>query len=248
LSPPRIHALIPAAGFSVRFGGTTLKQYAHLLGRPVIAYSIEAIKNHPAVTDVTVALAEDDGLYDQLVRPLFPDVGTTTGGPSRAHTVMNGLKHILEIDPDAEWVLVHDAARPCLPRKALDELIRVGLTSRDGAILAIRVSDTIKRGGADDLIEETVNREGLWRAQTPQLFPAKRLAKALSDALGDRDEPTDEAAAMERDGARPKLVTGSQTNIKITGPEDLELAELLLKSFGPDATTGNHANTDRTGV
>jgi 2-C-methyl-D-erythritol 4-phosphate cytidylyltransferase len=226
-----------------------MKQYAHLLGRPVIAYSIEAIKHHPAVGDVTVALAEDDGIYDVLVRSSFPDVGTTVGGSSRAQTVMNGLRHILNMDPAADWVLVHDAARPCLPRKILDQLITVGLSSRDGAILAVPVSDTIKLAGDGPEIEETVSREGLWRAQTPQLFPLRRLAKALADALANGESPTDESAAMERSGARPRLVMGAQINIKITGPEDLELAEAVLRVFGPGANAKpkEHAHADRTG-
>ena len=249
MSEPRIHALIPAAGLSVRFGGTTLKQYAHLLGRPVIAHSIELLRSHPAVGKVTVALAQDDGIYDELVRPRYPDVGTTVGGSSRAETVLNGVRHILASDPGAEWILVHDAARPCLPRKFLDALITAGLESHDGAILAIPVSDTVKRADESGKIEGTVSRENLWRAQTPQLFPLKRLAKALADALGDRDAPTDEAAAMEREGARPRLVMGTQINIKITGPEDLELAEILLETFGSSATEERkeYAHADRSG-
>lgn len=246
----RIHALIPAAGLSVRFGGTTLKQYAHLLGRPVIAHSIEAVMQHPAVSDVTVALAEDDGIYDELVRPLYPKVGTTTGGPSRARTVMNGLRHILRAEPGAEWVLVHDAARPCLPARCLDDLIRAGLGSPDGAILAIPVSDTIKRAGEDRAIDATVDRGGLWRAQTPQLFPLRRLSEALSAALEAADPPTDEAAAMERAGARPLLVMGARINFKITGPEDLAVAEALLRAQSPKErpNEAETADTDRTGL
>jgi 2-C-methyl-D-erythritol 4-phosphate cytidylyltransferase len=219
------------------------------LGRPVIAHSIEVIRHHPAVGKVTVALAEDDGIYNELVRPRYPDVGTTTGGPSRAQTVLNGVRHILASDPAAEWILVHDAARPCLPRKFLDALITAGLQSHDGAILAIPVSDTVKRADKGGRIEVTVSRKNLWRAQTPQLFPAQRLARALADALGDRDAPTDEAAAMERAGAHPKLVMGTQINIKITGPEDLVLAEALLRTFGSAAMEERreYAHADRAG-
>ena len=245
-----IHALIPAAGLSVRFGGTTLKQYAHLLGKPVIAHSIETVAQHPAVASVTVALAEDDGIFKDLVRPAFPDVGTTVGGPSRAQTVMNGIRHILEVHPSAEWVLVHDAARPCLQRSCLDQLVAAGLASSDGAILAVPVSDTVKRGGDDRLIEHTVDRSGLWRAQTPQLFPIRRLAESLAEALADGDSPTDESQAMERAGARPRLVRGSQINIKITGPRDLALAEVLLRhraQINRDYDS-EHAHPDRAGV
>lgn len=229
MTAPRIHALIPAAGLSVRFGGTTLKQYAHLLGRPVISHSIEAVKHHPAVSGVTVALAADDGIYDSLVRPSFPDVGTTVGGPSRAQTVMNGLRHILDMDPLAHWVLVHDAARPCLDEKLVTDLVRACSNNSDGAILAVPVSDTIKQAAEDQRISATVDRAGLWRAQTPQLFPIRKLAVALGQALAEGAAPTDEACVMEARGARPKLVMGSHFNIKITGPEDLSLAEALMK-------------------
>lgn len=230
MNAPRIHAFIPAAGMSGRFGGTTLKQYAHLLGKPVIAYSIEALRDHPAISRVTVALAEDDGIYDDLVRPMFTDVDTTAGGPSRAETVLNGLRHILADNPLADWVLVHDAARPCLQARQIDDLVRSGLACRDGALLAVPLNDTVKRAADDGRISGTVSREGLWAAQTPQFFPLRPLERALTEALAAGESPTDEAAAMERAGARPLLVMGSQTNIKITMPEDLTLAEVVLRT------------------
>lgn len=251
MSTPRIHALIPAAGLSVRFGGTTLKQYASLLGRPVISHSIEAVKHHPAVRGVTVALSEDDGIYDSLVRPLFPDVDTTLGGTSRAQTVMNGLRHILTMDPLADWVMVHDAARPCLDSDLVTDLVHACRDNPDGAILAVPVSDTVKKATADHRIAATVSRDNLWSAQTPQLFPIRKLTDALERALGDEQSPTDEASAMERVGAKPKLVMGSHFNVKITGPEDLALAETLLRhqrtvAGKKDGTNDAYAN--RPGV
>ena len=224
-----VHALIPAAGLSVRFGGTTLKQYAHLLGIPVIAHSIEAVSRHPAVSSVTVALAPDDGIFDELVRPYFPAVRTVTGGDSRAQTVMNGLGFIREIDPEAEWVLVHDAARPCLRGDALARLLNAGLASDCGGILAVPVSDTLKLAGDDGRVERTLDRSRCWAAQTPQLFRLEQLLPALEASLAAGEVPTDEAAAMERAGFRPLLVEGSGTNIKITGPEDLALAQFILQ-------------------
>ena len=226
---PAIHALIPAAGRSVRFGGTTLKQYAHLNGLPVIAHSIAAVSAHPAVASVTVALAEDDGIFDELVRPDWPDVRTVTGGDSRAQTVLNGLKSILAAEPSCEWVLVHDAARPCLSREALDRLVAEGLGSAGGAILAFPVSDTLKWADAEGRIEKTVDRSRCWAAQTPQMFRARDLAANLFHALEAGESPTDEAAAMESAGVRPVLVKGSASNLKITGPEDLALAEFILQ-------------------
>lgn len=224
-----VQALIPAAGRSVRFGGTTLKQYAHLLGRPVIAHSIEAVGRHPAVGAVTVALAPDDGIFDELVQPHFPAVRTVTGGDSRARSVMNGLAFILERDPACEWVLVHDAARPCLDAASLARLLVAGLASEEGAILAVPVHDTLKLADAAGRIDTTVDRSRYWAAQTPQLFRARELAANLGAALAAGEPPTDEAAAMERAGARPLLVLGARSNIKITGAEDLALAEFILQ-------------------
>jgi 2-C-methyl-D-erythritol 4-phosphate cytidylyltransferase len=229
VSFPRIHALIPAAGLSVRFGGTTLKQYAHLQGKPVIAHSIEAVRQHDSVAAVTVALAQDDGIYDELIRPQYPEVHTVTGGDSRARTVLNGLRFIRSLDAECHWVLVHDAARPCLSYAALEALLRLGLKDEYGAILAVPVSDTLKRETGAGRIECTVARSGLWVAQTPQLFPLNTLLEHLQAAVTFGIPPTDEAEAMERAGIHPLLVPGCAENIKITGPEDLTLAEIILK-------------------
>lgn len=229
-----VHALIPAAGRSVRFGGTTLKQYAHLRGQAVIAHSIQALQRHPAIVSVTVALAPDDGIFEELLRPAFPDVHTVVGGDSRAESVRNGLAAILRRYPDCDWVLVHDAARPCLPLAALQRLLDAGLAGGDGAILAMPVHDTLKRADVDGRIERTVDRERFWAAQTPQLFRGRQLAANLQAALDAGESPTDEAAAMERAGAHPLLVEGSTRNIKITGSEDLALAEFLLEGQALD--------------
>jgi 2-C-methyl-D-erythritol 4-phosphate cytidylyltransferase len=225
----RVHALIPAAGCSVRFGGTTLKQYAHLLGMPVMAHSIAAVERHDAVESVSVALASDDGIFEQLIRPNYPSVQTVTGGNSRAQTVMNGLRFIKEQHPDCEWVLVHDAARPCLSSADLNRLLDEGLQSDTGAILAVPVHDTLKLADETGCIEQTVDRSGYWAAQTPQLFRIGELVMNLEAALSAGLEPTDEASAMELTGARPLLVEGSTSNIKITGAEDLALAEFILQ-------------------
>ena len=229
VEPPNVHALIPAAGQSVRFGGTTLKQYAFLVGKPVIAHSIDAVLRHPAVKAVTVALAGDDGIFDELIRPDYPGVTTVAGGESRAHTVLNGLNFIRRHDPGCEWVLVHDAARPCLPYAALDTLLRHVGNESDGAILAVPVTDTLKQESDAFRIDKTVSRTQLWAAQTPQVFPLDSLLDNLRAALSFGAPPTDEAEAMERAGLHPTLVPGSPHNIKITGPEDLPMAEFILK-------------------
>jgi 2-C-methyl-D-erythritol 4-phosphate cytidylyltransferase len=231
VSEPRVHALIPAAGRSVRFGGTMLKQYTYLMGQPVMAHSIAAVRKHPTIKRVTVALAPDDGIYEDLVRPTFPDVDTVTGGDSRADTVMNGLRFIRENDPDCEWVLVHDAARPCLSSSSLSDLLTHGLASESGAILAVPVSDTLKQADKNKLIVSTVERSNFWTAQTPQLFRIDQLYTNLESSLASGFAPTDEAAAMEYAGVHPLLVKGSNSNIKITGSEDLSLAEFVLRKL-----------------
>jgi 2-C-methyl-D-erythritol 4-phosphate cytidylyltransferase len=225
----RVHALIPAAGYSVRFGGTTLKQYAHLLGMPVMAHSIAAVMRHDAVASVTVALAQDDGIFEQLIHPLYPAVQTVIGGDSRAQTVMNGLRFITRCYRDCEWLLVHDAARPCLSSADLKRLLDKGLNSQAGAILAVPVNDTLKLADETGRIEQTVDRTHCWAAQTPQLFPIGALGLNLDSALSAGLKPTDEASAMELAGVRPVLVEGSTSNIKITSTEDLALAEFILQ-------------------
>lgn len=229
MNAPRVHALIPAAGRSVRFGGTTLKQYAHLSGKPVLGHSIEAIRRCRVVRSVTVALAEDDGIFAELVAPSYPEVRTVAGGESRAQTVMNGLNFILEQDPACDWVLVHDAARPCLSDDALARLLHEGLACPDGAILAVPVHDTLKIADPAGRIDKTVDRSLYWAAQTPQLFPARDLFASMRAALDAGESPTDEAGAMERAGHRPLLVPDRRSNIKITGPEDLAIAQAILR-------------------
>jgi len=231
---PCLYALIPAAGRSLRFGGELPKQYASLLGRPVLAHSIAALRRHSAVRGVTVVLSADDTLFEERVRPEFPDVGTAIGGDSRARSVLNGLEAIARTDPDCEWVLVHDAARPCLTRDDLDRLVGLGMDAADGAILAVPVRDTLKQADANRCIARTVDRSVLWAAQTPQMFRLNELAEGLAAALAAGEEPTDEAGAMERAGRHPLLVEGCSTNLKITGPGDLALAEFILQRRGSE--------------
>jgi len=227
-SEPRVHALITAAGRGVRFGGAAPKQYARLLGKTVLAHSIDAVQRHPAVVGVTVTLAADDSYYDELVRPYYPEVLTVEGGDSRAQSVINGLRFVLRQDSGCEWVMVHDAARPCLSAECLQRLLNQGLKSPGGAILACPVSDTLKQADEAGYIARTVDRSGMWAAQTPQLFPLPALTENLQGALSRGLNPTDEAAAMEFAGASPLLVAGTSTNIKITSAEDLALAEFIM--------------------
>jgi len=229
MDTPRVHALIPAAGRGARFGGAVLKQYLPICGKAVLAHSIRAFQFHPLITGITVILAEDDQLFESAVGTLSSVVETVTGGDTRAQSVRNGLRFIMENHPDADWVLVHDAARPCLSTDSLDLLLEQGMQSPDGAILAIPVGDTLKCEGDEGEIATTVDRYRLWAAQTPQLFRVGVLAEAIDAAHAKGSELTDESSAMEFFGASPKLVMGSAANIKITHPGDLAIAEAWLQ-------------------
>ena len=228
MSIETVHALIPAAGHGSRFGGAVLKQYLPIRGKAVLAHAISAFQFHPLVTSITVILAEDDQWFESAVGSLSSAVKTVTGGDTRADSVRNGLRFIAENYSDSHWVLVHDAARPCLSPASLDRLLEEGLQSPDGAILAMPVGDTLKHAGDAQEIISTLDRHRLWAAQTPQLFRVGALANAIDAAQRSGCELTDEASAMEFAGARPKLVMGSAANIKITHSNDLAIAELLL--------------------
>jgi len=228
MTTPQVHALIPAAGRGTRYGGAVLKQYLPVCGKAVLAHAIRAFQFHPLISGITVVLAEDDRWFESAVGPLVASVETVTGGATRAQSVRNGLSFITDNYPDSDWVLVHDGARPCLSHASLDRLLEQGLQSPDGAILAMPVGDTLKNASENREITATVDRSGLWAAQTPQLFRIEALATAIDAAQREGHELTDEASAMEFAGARPKLVMGSVANIKITHPSDLAIAEALL--------------------
>jgi 2-C-methyl-D-erythritol 4-phosphate cytidylyltransferase len=228
MSTPRVHVLIPAAGTGTRYGGDMLKQYLPVCGKPVLAHSIRVFRYHPMISSITVILAADDQLFESAVGLLATTVHTVTGGATRARSVRNGLQYLADNNFAADWVLVHDAARPCLSASRLEKFLEQGLASESGAILAVPVGDTLKRAGEANEIVATVDREGLWAAQTPQLFRVGALAQAIDAAHQAGCDLTDEASAMEFVGVRPLLVMGSSANIKITHSSDLAIAEALL--------------------
>ena len=228
-----VHAVVPAAGTGSRFGQTLPKQYAALLGRPVLSHALTALSGHPSVASVTVALAPDDRWYDDAVRPDFPEIMTVTGGANRADSVLAALRYVFDEHGGGGWALVHDAARPCLPPQDLDTLLDRGMAHMAGALLAVPVGDTLKRE-IEGQVDTTMDRTGIWAALTPQLFPVADLVWALEMALAEGDQPTDEAMAMERRGARPLLVEGSPLNIKITRPRDIQLAEFALRRIAEE--------------
>jgi len=228
MNTPGVHALIPAAGSGTRFGGATLKQYLPVNGKAVLVHAIRAFQFHPLISGVTVVVAENDQWFESELGGLARVVERVAGGATRMQSVRNGLDSIAQTCPESDWVLVHDAARPCLPPACLDKLLEQGMKSRHGAILAVPVGDTLKRANEDGFIDDTVDRTSLWAAQTPQLFRLGALMEAIDAAQAQGRELTDEASAMEFSGVKPKLVMGSAANIKITHSADLAIAQALL--------------------
>lgn len=220
-------AVIPAAGVGKRMQADRPKQYLQLHGKTVLEHTLSRFLNHPRIAGVVVALSDGDPYWQRLAIS-HPKLRLAIGGEERCHSVLNAL-HALQADAGEEdWVLVHDAARPCLRREDLEHLLDVLADHPVGGLLGLPVADTMKRTAVDDTVIETVPREHLWRALTPQMFHFGELHQALSKALECQQLVTDEASAMELVGKAPKMVEGHGDNIKITRPQDLPLAELYL--------------------
>jgi 2-C-methyl-D-erythritol 4-phosphate cytidylyltransferase len=225
---PRYIALVPAAGTGARMAAEAPKQYLEVAGRPVLYYTLRELAAHPSIERILVVLAPGDRRFaDVPCAELRCPVDTLyCGGAERCASVYNGLLAARDALQADDWVLVHDAARPCLSAAALQRLIVEVGDDETGGLLALPVADTLKRANGEDRIAATVPREGLWQAQTPQMFRYGLLIEALRRTTG--TGVTDEAGAIERIGLRPKLVMGEARNLKITYPEDLELAKLVL--------------------
>lgn len=221
-------AVMPAAGVGSRMGGDVPKQYLPLAGVAVIQRSLEVLLGWEPLQAVAVALSRSDKHWPTLPVARDSRVIAVVGGAERSDSVLAGLRALAGKAGESDWVLVHDAARPCLRRQELARLTEVLARDPVGGLLAVPVSETVKRGDPDDRVAETVSREHLWLAQTPQMFRYGMLRKALEAAAAAAVPVTDEAAALERQGHRPRLVPGSSRNIKITRPDDLLLAERYL--------------------
>ncbi len=210
-------------------GGPVPKQYLSLAGRTVIEHVLSLLLAEPQLAGVTVAVAADDPYWQRYLprQPARP-VRIATGGETRAHSVLNALTSLRDELKDDDWVLVHDAARPCLHPQDLSLLIQQLTTDAVGGILAVPVADTLKQVDDEQRITATPERGALWRAFTPQMFRYRPLREALEAALREGRTPTDEAAAMERAGHAVRVVEGRGDNIKITRPDDVALAEAIL--------------------
>jgi len=225
--------VVPAAGGGARFGDATPKQYADLGGAPVLARTLERLATLDADA-IVVALAPDDVHYDDAIGARERVLALRCGGATRAATVRKALQAIAPRVADDDWILVHDAARPCVPRNALARLVHELRDDAVGGLLALPLGDTLKRASAQDeppRVLRTESRDGLWLAQTPQMFRHRLLAAAHGlDAQG---RCTDEAQAIEALAATgvcdlPRLVLGSPANLKITYRGDLALAAAIL--------------------
>lgn len=229
---PNYFALVPAAGTGSRMGEGLAKQYLPLAGRPMIYHAVRTLCQCSRISQVYVVLSVNDKTWPEYdwseftgsLKPLY------CGGATRAGSVLNGLKAAQDQIRSDDWVLVHDAVRPCLAAGKLDTLLNELAGDEVGGLLAVPVADTLKRDDGDGRVMRTEQRDQLWQAQTPQMFRCGLLLRALDGAQG--LDPTDESSAVEALGLKPKLVKGDAHNLKVTYPEDLALAETILKVVG----------------
>lgn len=229
----RFWAVVPAAGIGRRMGGEMPKQYLDLLGRRVIDHTLQRLLDHPLIESVYVVLSETDDHWPGSEYARDARVFRVSGGEERCHSVLNALRRLRERAATEDWVLIHDAARPCLARADLDKLIESLRGHPVGGLLGVPVQDTLKRVSAACEVIGTQSRSELWQAYTPQMFRLQRLIDALEKALGEGLLVTDDASAMELAGYRPLMVEGHAGNIKITRPSDLSLAAYYLSSEKP---------------
>ncbi len=223
----KITAIVPAAGVGSRMQADRPKQYLILHGHTVLEHTVEVLLRHPDVGQMVVAVSDNDPYFGSLELANHPRVVRVSGGKERADSVLSALDYVCQHQL-SEWVLVHDAARPCVEHVDISQLIATAQTHTVGAILAAPVRDTMKRADGGQNIDHTVDRVALWHALTPQMFRAQPLMQALTQALAAQAVITDEASAFEWLGQKPALVAGRADNIKITQPEDLALAEFYL--------------------
>lgn len=253
----RVFAVVPAAGRGARFDSSaagTPKQYATLSDATVIEWSLRALLEEPRIEKVVVVVAADDMRWPALAAASADRGGpavaakllSAIGGSSRQESVLNGLRALEQVAVPDDWVLVHDAARPCLTGAEVRALIAALDAGAAGAVLAAPIVDTVKRESqgvaGETVVGETVDRSGLWRALTPQVFALGELEYALSEAARRGAAVTDEAQAMERLGSHPQLVPGSHFNIKVTRAEDLAIASRILGTAAEPSLGGEKSS------
>ena len=221
-------AVVPAAGVGKRMNADRPKQYLELAGKTVIEHTLLRLLSAQVFTAVAVAISEEDPYWPDLDVSVHKKIITAAGGKERADSVLSALKAIRTVASDDDWVLVHDAARPCITKIDIHHLIDSLKTDEIGGILALSSYDTLKSVQGDNIIVGTLDRSHIWRALTPQMFRYRLLKNALEADEGNA-AITDEASALELQGMQPKIVEGRPDNIKITRPEDLALAQFYME-------------------
>ncbi|MGQ0799416.1 MAG: 2-C-methyl-D-erythritol 4-phosphate cytidylyltransferase [Pseudomarimonas sp.] len=227
--------VVPAAGRGERFGAVLPKQYLPILGRPLLTHTLERLARHPGVSGLMVVHALNDPHYPAWRELHGKPVQSCVGGATRADSVLAGLEALPAKVSGKDWVLVHDAARPCLRQDDLTRLLAHGCAHAVGAVLAAPVHDTLKRSNDLGEIVQTEPRAHMWRALTPQLFRRATLTRAMQAAIAAGDSITDESMAIERLGLSPMVVEGADDNIKLTTPADAALIEFVLGRIGTEA-------------
>lgn len=235
-----IWAVVPAAGIGSRMQVSIPKQYLRINGQTVLSLTLARLSALADVGRIMLVLNPDDrhwARHNSLHSAERDKVLTCLGGDDRWQSVLNGLDALADLARPEDWVLVHDAVRPCVRVSDMLHLLELATSDSAGGLLALPVSDTLKRADGDYRIAQTVDREALWAACTPQLFPFERLRQTLRAASEAGVTLTDEASAMEWAGERPQLVPCHKDNIKITYAEDLQLAELILQAQAAETRT-----------
>lgn len=227
-------AVVPAAGSGRRMASEVPKQYLKVAGLTLLEHTLRALMACGDIRGIAVVLDPSDRRADGIGSLADPRIIRARGGQERADSVLSGLRALSDMAAAEDWALVHDAARPCLPVADLNRLIDRVLTTGTGGLLARPCSDTIKRVDEDGRVSETLDRGFLWQAQTPQMFRIADLTEALEHCLGEQQQVTDEASAMERAGYPVQVVEGPACNLKVTVPEDLVAASSWLT----DASVG----------
>lgn len=225
---PAYWIIVPAAGVGARMGASCPKQYLPLIGKTVIEHTLERLLALPNIAGIYLVLGVDDNYWNDLSLAQNNRIHRVAGGAERCDSVLNALQQLQDIASPNDWVLVHDAARPCIHAQSILQLIEQVKNHPVGGILGVPVSDTLKQVN-NSIIDSTVDRRLLWQAQTPQMFRLRLLRDCLQRGLAEGKLITDESSALESYGYQPLMVQGRSDNIKITRPEDLAIAAMLLQ-------------------
>lgn len=228
MSDQKYWAIVPAAGIGARMQADRPKQYLSIHDKPILTHVIDRLTGITEIEKVVVVQNAKDHWWSTLTLSQPKKVLTAVGGEHRVNSVLLGLVCLADYAADDDWILVHDAARPCIRKEEIHRLMLGVGNHRVGGLLGLPVVDTLKQVDQQAMVQKTVSRDGLWYAQTPQLFRYKLLKQAIEKSLADKVLVTDEASAIESIGLQPKMVMGSARNIKITLPEDLVLASAFL--------------------